>query len=197
MRRRDLLASAPALLAGSLSGCLSGTGTDTPRAETATDRLPPSGYGSLSEFDAGDPFASRRVGERAPDRHHRIAVWNDDSERRPLRVTLRDVDRETVVVDAERTFPAYGSLLVEVYRRADYVFEVTLAEADGRTLGVRRGFIDCNDSATHVAVRPDGSVRARVVSTALACRAATANASASGAEETADATAATPTPTPR
>jgi hypothetical protein len=197
MRRRDLLAALPTLFAGSLSGCLATAGSDTPTSETTTEQLPPSGYGSLSKFDAGDPFETERVGDPASNRHHQIAVWNDDAEERSVRLTLRDVERDEALVDVERTFPPYGSLLVEVYRRADYVFEVTPATGDGRTLGVRRDFVDCNDSATHVAVRPDGSVRARVVSTAMACAMGTANESTDSATTTDAETENAPTATPR
>ena len=56
-----------------------------------------------------------------------------------------------------------------MYRPADYVFEVGGPEGAGRRLGIRREFVDCDDSATHVAVRPDGSVRARVVSMGTGC----------------------------
>ena len=83
MRRRDLLAALPTLFAGSLSGCLATAGSDTPTSETTTEQLPPSGYGSLSKFDAGDPFETRRVGASAEESHHRAAVWNDDAERLP------------------------------------------------------------------------------------------------------------------
>lgn len=185
MRRRELLWSAVALLAGPGSGCLDRVGTETP-ADATPEPLPPSGYGSLSEFDAGDPFERQRVGDPAAERHHRIVVWNDDADSRRVSLRLRDVATDATVLEAEPEFPAYGSLLVEVFRRSDYVLEVTPPGGDGRRrrLGVRSDFVDCNDSATHVAVRPDGSIRARVVSTALACDVG----SASGATTSAPAT---------
>ncbi|MFB6251854.1 MAG: hypothetical protein ABEI27_09280 [Halobellus sp.] len=197
MRRRDLLAALPALFAGSLSGCLASAGSETSRNETTADQLPPTGYGSLSQFDAGDPFATKQVGESASDRHHQIAVWNDDADQRSIRLTLRDVNQNEVFVDVEQTFPAYGSLLIEIYRRADYVFEVMPSASEGRTLGVRRDFVDCNDSATHVAVRPDGSVRARVVSTALACSIETTSGATESETSTGAAAENTSTATPR
>ncbi|WP_435182579.1 hypothetical protein [Halobellus sp. EA9] len=203
MRRRELLSFVPALLAGSLSGCLDGVGAGTPSTGTTPEPLPPSGYGSLSEFDAGDPFETRQIGEPSPAHHHRIVVWNDDSERRPVSLRLRDVSTDDVVFAFEPTFPAYGTLLVEVFRRADYVLAVDPPAADGRLLGIRRDFVDCNDSATHVAVRPDSSVRARVVSTAVACDVGTATVEGSDSGSRTGSTSApaepsgTPTPTPR
>ncbi|RLM53615.1 hypothetical protein DVK02_12240 [Halobellus sp. Atlit-31R] len=169
MRRRRLLSLVPALAVGCLSGCLSPSDADTPTQSQTPESLPPSGYGTISEFDAGEPFRTRRVGDPADDHHHRVVVWNDDSDRRRIGLRLRAVDGGSAVLDAAPTFPAYGSLLVEVFRPRDYVLDVRPPTDADRTLGIRRDFVDCNDSATHVAVRPDSSIRARVVSTALAC----------------------------
>jgi len=169
MRRRRFLSLASTLAFGCLSGCLSLTSSDPDTRSQTPESLPPSGYGTISEFDAGDPFATRRVGDPSEDHHHRVVVWNDDSERRSIGIRLRDVEADASVLDAAPTFPAYGSLLVEVYRPTDYVLDVAPPTDTDRTLGIRRDFVDCNDSATHVAVRPDSSIRARVVSTALAC----------------------------
>ena len=164
MRRRALLSIA-ATLAG---GCLSAARTDTP-ADTATASLPPTGDGAPLRFDAGDPFDRRTVGDPAAGQRHRIVVWNDDADRRPIRIRLREVGRADPAVSTTPTFPAYGTYHLGVFRPVDYVFEVAGPEGSGRELGVRRGFVDCEDSATHVAVRPDGSVRAQVVSGALGC----------------------------
>jgi hypothetical protein len=163
MRRRALLSLA-ASLAG---GCLSAARTDTPGGTPA--ELPPTGDGAALEFDAGDPFERRTVGDTAAADSHRIVVWNDDADRRPIRVRLREVGDDVPVVSVAPTFPAYGTFRVAVFRSADYVLEVGTPEGADRTLGVRREFVDCDDSATHAAVRPDGSIRARVVSTAIAC----------------------------
>jgi hypothetical protein len=140
----------------------------TERTETP-DPLPPTGDGTLSEFDAGDPFETRRVGDSSDETHHYAVVWNDDADRRTIRVRLATADAGDTVLDAEPTFPAYGSLRVGVFRPADYVLDVLPPTGSDRRLGIRRDFVDCNDSETHVAVRPDGSVRARVISTAVAC----------------------------
>ncbi|MFD1599870.1 hypothetical protein ACFSBX_12980, partial [Halobellus rarus] len=101
--------------------------------------------------------------------HHRAVVWNDDADTREIGVRFRQLGTDETPLDLAPTFPAYGSLRVDVYRRSDYVLCVDPPEGTERKLGVRRDFVDCNDSATHIAVRPDGSVRARVISTALAC----------------------------
>jgi len=165
MRRRALLS----LVAALTGGCLSATRTDTP-ADTATaTELPPTGDGAPLQFDARDPFDRRTVGDPAAGQGHRIVVWNDDADRRAIRLRLRKAGRADPAVSVTRTFPAYGSFQVGVFRPADYVFEVAGPEGSARELGVRREFVGCDDSATHVAVRPDGSVRARVVSTALGC----------------------------
>ncbi|GGI98601.1 hypothetical protein GCM10008995_05600 [Halobellus salinus] len=163
MRRRALLA----LVASLAGGCLSAGRTRTPTG--ASEGLPPTGDGAALGFDAGDPFARRAVGNAAAADSHRIAVWNDDADRRPIRVRVREVGGPEPAVSATPTFPAYGTFSVTVFRPADYVLEVRAPDGPGRELGVRRGFVDCDDSATHVAVRPDGSVRARVVSTGLGC----------------------------
>jgi len=161
MRRRALLSLAAALA----GGCLSAARSDTPTGE----RLPPTGDGAALEFDAGDPFERRAVGEPATDNHHRIVVWNDDADRRPIRVRVRVVGVADPAVSASPTFPAYGTFRIVVFRPADYVLEVSGPEGPTRQLGVPREFVDCDDSATHVAVRPDGSIRARVVSAAPGC----------------------------
>ena len=165
MRRRALLS----VVATLGSGCLSATRSTAPTDTATPDPLPPPGDAALSEFDAGDPFETRTVGDSAADRSHRIVVWNDDADRRPIRVRLRPLGVDDDMLDAEPTFPAYGSLRLEVFRPADYVVGIRGPRGRHRTVGVRRDFIDCNDSATHVAVRPDGSILARVVSTPLAC----------------------------
>ena len=164
MRRRVLLSLAVPLVGGCLSPARpdAATGTDT------VEELPPTGDGTPLQFDTGDPFQQRTIGEPA-DEGHRIVVWNDDADRRPLRVRLREAGGDEPVVSATPTFPAYGSFRVAVYRPADYVFEVGGPEGSDRRLGIRRTFVDCDDSATHVAVRPDGSVRARVVSMEIGC----------------------------
>jgi nucleotide-binding universal stress UspA family protein len=110
-----------------------------------------------------------RVGDPATDDSHRIVVWNDDADSREIGVRLRRPETDETPLDVVPTFPAYGALRVDVFRRSDYVLRVDPPEGTDRRLGVRRDFVDCNDSATHVAVRPDGSIRARVISTALAC----------------------------
>jgi len=163
MRRRALLSLA-AVLAG---GCLSAAGTDTPT--DSREALPPTGDGAPLRVDARDAFERRVVGDSGTDESHRIAVWNDDADRRPIRVRLRDVASTDPTVSATPTFPAYGVFRVTVFRPADYVLEVGSPEGADRKLGVRREFVDCDDSATQVAVRPDGSVRAQVVSTAGGC----------------------------
>ena len=122
-----------------------------------------------SEFDANDPFETHRVGTPEDGAHHSAVVWNDDAERRRIAVRLRSASTGEPVVDATADFPAYGTLRIAIFRKRDYVLDVSPPGEAERTLGIRRDFVDCNDSATHVAVRPDGSVRARVLSTALAC----------------------------
>ena len=168
MRRRGFLSSAAALAVGCLSGCSSLPSADRSTTQTP-EALPTTGDGGLSEFDAGEPFDSRRVGEPADATHHRAVIWNDDADSREIGVRFRRLETGETPLDLTPTFPAYGSLRVDVYRRADYVLCVDPPEGTERKLGVRRDFVDCNDSATHVAVRPDGSVRGRVISTALAC----------------------------
>ena len=163
MRRRALLALAAALVGGCLSAEQTRTPTGTPEG------LPPTGDGAALGFDAGDPFERRTVGDAAAADSHRIAVWNDDADRRPIRVRVREVGSPEPVVSVTPTFPAYGTFGVAVFRPADYVLEVGAPDGPSRELGVRREFVDCDDSATHVAVRPDGSVRAQVVSTGLGC----------------------------
>jgi hypothetical protein len=163
MRRRALLSG----IAGLAGGCLSTTRTDTPTG--TSEELPPTGDGTALGFDAGDPFETRSVGDPATDNGHRIVVWNDDADRRPIRIRLQAVDSADPAVSVTPTFPAYGTFRVAVFRPADYVLEVGGPDGSDRELGVRREFVDCDDSATHVAVRPDGSVRARIESTALPC----------------------------
>ena len=167
MRRRALLSLAAPLVGGCLSGGRIGSPADT-NAPSDAD-LPPTGDGAPLQFDADDHFERWTVGDSDAGTGHRVVVWNDDADRRPIRVRLRAVGREDPAVSAAPTFPAYGSLRVTVFRPADYVCVVAGPEGGGRKLGVRREFVGCDDSATHVAVRPDGSVRARVVSTALGC----------------------------
>jgi hypothetical protein len=179
MRRRRFLSVASALLVSPLSGCISGATTDTPGSPGADEELPPTGDGTLSEFDARDPFETRRVGEASEAAHHRAVVWNDDADRRTIEVELRAAATGESIVDATTEFPAYGSLRIEIYRARDYVLDIALSNEDERMLGIRRDFVDCNDSATHVAVRPDGSVRARVFSTALACDVASSKSTVS------------------
>jgi len=168
MRRRRLLSSAAALAVGCLSGCSSLSSTDPPATQTPQP-LPTTGDGGLTDFDAGEPFDSRRVGTASDDAHHRAVIWNDDAERRQIGIRLRRLETGETALDAAPTFPAYGALRIDVFHRADYVLHVDPPGETNRRLGVRRDFVDCNDSATHVAVRPDGSVRAQVISTALAC----------------------------
>jgi hypothetical protein len=170
MRRRALLSLVPALLGGCLSAAT------PPREAGGSDELPPTGDGALSEFDAGDPFDTLAVGDRDAATGHRIVVWNDDVEPRPIRVLLRSADDGGVAADLTRTFPAYGSLRITVFRPADYVLDVRGPRDERRRFGVRREFVGCTDSATHVAVRPDGSIRGRTVSTPLACDAGSAAA---------------------
>jgi hypothetical protein len=165
MRRRVFLS----LVVSLLSGCLSAARTDTSTRTATPESLPPTGDAALTEFDAGEPFETRRVGDPESDVGHRIVVWNDDADRRPIRVRLRPVGVDDAALDANPTFPAYGSLRVEVFRPADYVLEIRGPRGRHRTFGVRRAFVDCSDSATHVAIRPDGSIRGQVVSTAVAC----------------------------
>lgn len=170
MRRRRLLSSATALAVGCLSGCLS-LSSGGSRASQTPEPLPTTGDGALTDFDAGEPFERRRVGEAAAEMHHRAVVWNDDADRRSIRVRLRELEGDETPLDLTPTFPAYGSLRIDVFRPADYVLDVSPPSESSRRLGIRRDFVDCNDSATHVAVRPDGSVRARVISTVRSCEA--------------------------
>ncbi|MBB6646272.1 hypothetical protein [Halobellus ruber] len=165
MRRRALLA----LVAGVVGGCLSAVQADGPDGSDATPELPPTGDGAPVDVDVGDPFERRTVGDAEAGASHRIVVWNDDADRRPIRVRLRAVGAAEPAVAATPTFPAYGTFRVAVFRPADYVLEIGGPDDSERRLGIRREFVDCDDSATHVAVRPDGSVRARVVSTVLPC----------------------------
>jgi len=165
MRRRALLSLVATLSGGCLSATRSATPTDTP----TPDPLPPTGDAAISEFDAGEPFETRTVGDPESGTRHRIVVWNDDADRRSIRVRLRGAGTGDAAIDAAPTFPAYGSLRVGVFRPADYVLEVHSPRDGPREFGVRGEFVDCNDSATHVAVRPDGSVLGQVVSTAAAC----------------------------
>ena len=182
MQRRAFLP----LVAGLLSGCLSVARGDTPTGTPTPESLPPAGDAALTEFDAGEPFDTRRVGAPDSDARHRIVVWNDDADRRSIRVRLRPVGVDDAALDTEPTFPAYGSLRVEVLRPADYVLDVRGPQGRCRTFGVRRAFVDCNDSATHVAIRPDGSIRGQVVSTTVACEAGSDADAATGSD--------TPTP---
>jgi hypothetical protein len=163
MRRRAVLSIAASLACG----CLSADRTDTPTGTPAG--LPPTGDGAALEFDAGDPFERRVVGDASAAHSHRIVVWNDDADRRPIGVRVRELGSSEPSVSVTPTFPAYGTFRVAVFRPADYVLGIDVPDGPDRELGVRREFLDCDDSATHVAVRPDGSVRARVVSTALGC----------------------------
>jgi hypothetical protein len=165
MRRRAFLS----LATGLLGGCLSAARTDTPTGTGTPEPLPSTGDAALTEFDAGEPFETRRVGTSESGARHRIVVWNDDADRRPIRVRLRAAGADDAALDAEPTFPAYGSLRVDVFRPADYVLEIRGPRRRTRAFGVRRAFVNCNDSATHVAIRPDGSIRGQVVSTAIAC----------------------------
>ncbi|MGQ4555658.1 hypothetical protein [Halobellus sp. GM3] len=169
MRRRRLLSLVPALVFGCLPGCLSAVRTSPSETTATPDTLPPPGDASLTEFDAGDPFETRRVGDPSEATHHRAIVWNDDADSRAIGVRLVAAGTGERLVDAAPTFPAYGTFRVEVFRPADYVLDVFPPTESDRRLGIRREFVDCNDSETHVAVRPDGSVRARVISTAMAC----------------------------
>jgi len=182
MRRRALLS----LAVGLLGGCLSAARTDTPTGTATAEPLPSTGDAALTVFDAGEPFDTRRVGDPESEARHRIVVWNDDADRRSIRVRLRPVGVDDAALDAEPTFPAYGSLRVEVFRPTDYVLEIRGPEERHRTFGVRREFVDCNDSATRVAIRPDGSIRGQVVSTAVACETRSDADTASGSD--------TPTP---
>lgn len=165
MRRRALLA----LAAGVVGGCVSAAPTDGPGGADTTSELPPTGDGAPVDVDAGDPFERRTVGDAGAGASHRVVVWNDDADRRSIRVRLRAVGAADPAVATTPTFPAYGTFRVAVFRPADYVLRVGGPQGSERRLGIRREFVDCDDSATHVAVRPDGSVRARVVSTVLPC----------------------------
>ena len=164
MRRRALLS----VVIGLFGGCLSAARTDTPAGTATPDPLPPTGDAALTEFDAGEPFETRSVGDSDSTARHRIVVWNDDADQRSIRVRLRPVGGDAAL-DIESTFPAYGSLRVEVFRPSDYVLDIHGPRGRHQTFGVHRDLVDCNDSATHVAIRPDGSIRGRVVSTAVAC----------------------------
>lgn len=164
MRRRCLLSAAAALAGGCLSPAQAGSPGDT----DAREELPPTGDGVPLEVDTGDPFERRTVGDPAAGGSHRVVVWNDDVDRRRIRVRIRPVGGDPVVSTAP-TFPAYGSFRIVVFRPTDYVLEVDGPEGTSRAFGVRGEFVDCDDSATRVAVRPDGSVRGRVVSTVLPC----------------------------
>ncbi|WP_336023167.1 hypothetical protein [Halobellus salinisoli] len=174
MRRRRFLSTLPAVSLAPLTGCLSLSSTSETTDSPTPSPLPESGDGALSEFDAGDPFETRRVGQASASTSHRAVVWNDDSDRRAVSIRLSrvDIDAEpdtNTVVEESPTFPAYGVFRIDVFRPSDYVLAVDPPTAERRRLGIREDFVDCNESATHVAVRPDGSVRARVVSTAVAC----------------------------
>ena len=181
MRRRTLLS----LVVGLLSGCLSAARTDTPTGTATPDPLPPTGDAALTEFDAGEPFETRSVGDTDSDAQHRIVVWNDDADQRSIRIRLHPVGGDAAL-DIEPTFPAYGSFRVEVFRPSDYVLDIHGPRGQHQTFGVHRDLVDCNDSATHVAIRPDGSIRGRVVSTTAACKTGSDADTESGAD--------TPTP---
>ncbi|WP_144900839.1 hypothetical protein [Halobellus captivus] len=169
MRRRSVLRSLLALIVGPSAGCLSLSPTGTTTESATTRPLPSSGDGALPEFDAGEPFETRRVGTGSETTAHRAVIWNDDADRRTIGVRLYRADTGDAVVDVSPTFPAYGSFRIDVFRPADYVLDVVPPTDTDRRLGVPEDLVDCNESATHVAIRPDGRVRARVVSTAVAC----------------------------
>lgn len=168
--RRSVLAGLCTLTLGTLGGCLTRVGRTLPVNETTDSvRDVPRSFDAMPD-DA--PFARLAVGDRRfvlrpNEKPHSVWLWNDSSASRtiPLRLVL---DGGSVVFERTVTFPVDGVFAVALLEAADYRLELGKG-ADGESVAVDRSLFDCNDSATDVAIRADGSVDSRVTATTMGC----------------------------
>lgn len=151
------------------------TTTDGDPTEEGTGTSDETAPGDDVAFDPGtdEPFASETIGSREgvenPDdnRPHGVDVWNAADHERELTVAVRR--GSATVFERTLAFPADGYLSLTLAEPAAYT--VALA-ADGDRIGevpVEESWFDCNSSATHIGVFPDGELRSTVVSTMIAC----------------------------
>jgi hypothetical protein len=187
MRRRALLGAAPAALLG-LTGLPFAPGRTGDRSSgaAADDDLsrqestvtpppePPQSVGTVDAFDPAAITARRGVGQPSPfatHQPHNVVVMNDDPGRaRPVRVIVYERPAQSVRLDEVIRLPGHAAARIELRRRSTYAIGVSTRQGDGQWLQVPRETFDCNESATNVAVRSDGSVEATVVSTTMLCR---------------------------
>ncbi|EJN57022.1 hypothetical protein [Halogranum rubrum] len=164
------------------------TASPTPRAPDALaveelDSASRSVPDALDTTDvASTPFLALSVGERSQvqsehRKPHQVWVWNDADEAHDLTLTLSNA-RGTIV---ERTvsFEANSKLVVVLQVPSAYEFTVAVkgegaGEIDAsETVEIPFSQFDCNDSATDVVVRDDGSIESSSVTTEMACTALT------------------------
>lgn len=167
MRRRELL-SAAGLAIGAVAGCLASPNSEdpTPTTQTETPAFDPDG-----RFDSvviGD-----RTGEIIP---HQVGIWNAADEARSIQVAVVDAAAGETRYEQTLELPADSALNVELRTPSRYRLTIRVPdEALERSFTVDRSFFDtCNDSFSHVSVRPSGRISVRTLSTELACLTETA-----------------------
>lgn len=168
--RRTILGSVATAALGALGGCLTRFGRRLPVAEAAESarsvpRQPDFG-------NDGDPFTVLTVGDRRfvvppRDEPHSLWLWNDATAARTLPVRLSVARGETVFA-RDVSFPADGIFAIDLLEPADYRLELG-GVAEGYSYDVDRSQFDCNDSATDIVVRTDGSVEESTITTTVGC----------------------------
>lgn len=160
------------------------TASPTPRAPDALvveelDSVSRSVPDSLDTTDvAPTPFLALSVGERSQvqsehRKPHQVWVWNDADEAHDLTLTLSNA-RGTII---ERTvsFEANSKVAIVLQVPSKYEFTVAIeGESEtSETVEIPFSQFDCNDSASDVVVRDDGTIESGSVTTQMACTALT------------------------
>jgi len=137
----------------------------------------PARYPSLlvdSEYDQAQAVVviGNRSNPRSPYRDakpHEVLVWNDASTTRTMAVELAD-RREQYELKPD------GYLRVQVAKPSNLTVSLPSdSDAANETVRVPARRIDCNDSQTDVAVRENGSIGIKSISTMAGCETVTAN----------------------
>ena len=105
---------------------------------------------------------------------HGVWVWNDTDA--ALTVRLELTADGTTVLDDEYEFDPYANLALELRAPRNYELIVRAGNRE-ETVEISRSRIDCNDSATDVAIRND-EIETQSITTDLACSTTTASDSA-------------------
>ncbi|WP_224447630.1 hypothetical protein [Haloprofundus salilacus] len=169
MKRRRFCALLGTVGVGGTAGCtrLPTSGRDAQFPPAARDAESDMALDSspAERVDVGSRFGVLRPETNGP---HDLRVWNDG----PARKITVSVHRNTF--PAHEAFEQAFDLAADAYvsltlhRPAAYAIVVAAAEASA-TVGVDRSNFDCNDSATTVAVRSDGTFEASTQTTTMGC----------------------------